>query len=63
MQYGTIVVCGKNGKDYIMVGSDIVSPLFNSLAELLPWMKNNGWNWAEYDESGNNYIPWRVSNG
>jgi len=37
MEYGTIVVCGKNGKDYIMVGSNIVSPLFNSLADLLPW--------------------------
>jgi hypothetical protein len=35
-----------------------VSPLFSSLAELFPWMREHGW---KLDEGcGDNFRPWRV---
>ena len=36
-----------------------ISPVFSSLAEFLPWMKEQGYVHAEYDREGN-YTPWRI---
>lgn len=30
----------------------------DGLYTLIPWMKENNWEWAEYE--GDNYHPWRV---
>ena len=35
-----------------------VSPVFDGLAELFPWMKKNGWIMEEH--VGDKFIPWRV---
>jgi hypothetical protein len=35
-----------------------VTPIFRDLAELFPWMRENGWKSDEY--IGNVFIPWRV---
>lgn len=36
-----------------------VSPIFDGLYQLLPWMKENGYFLDEYP--GGNFDPWRVS--
>lgn len=39
-----------------------VSPLFKDLAELYPWMRENGWKTDEYPDSRpGTFVPWRVS--
>ena len=42
-----------------------VSPLFNSLAYLYPWMHQNGWKSDEYIDLGpdrpQQFVPWRVT--
>lgn len=35
-----------------------LSPLFDSLAGLLPWMRDNGWAMDEHVEG--NFVPWRA---
>lgn len=39
-----------------------LSPIFQSLAELYPWMHKNGWKSDEYISLGTEtkFVPWRV---
>jgi len=48
---------GKVGT-FIKENDQRVSPLFDGLYELYPWMKQNGWEHDEYD--GDAFRPWRV---
>lgn len=53
--------CPQTGQIATFIGDDNrepLSPLFNGLYELIPWMKQNGFVWDEYE--GRNFIPWRV---
>ena len=36
-----------------------VSPMFDGLWELFPWMRANGWEMAEHP--GGRFVPWRVA--
>ena len=42
---------------------EILSPVFDSLAGLFPWMRYNGWKLDEYNNSDSleGYHPWRVT--
>ena len=37
---------------------EAVSPVFSSLAQLYPWMRENGWRFQE--GVGQRFVPWRV---
>ena len=39
-------------------GHKLISPVFDGLTELFPWMKQNGWKVAEYPNG--EFTPWRV---
>lgn len=62
-QYGQVVVSESTPDGYvtyIKVNGEPVSPKLPNLADLMGWMKNNGWYWAEGETE--KFYPWRVAN-
>ncbi len=51
--------CGKVGTFLRDDAKQPLSPIFDGLYALYPWMKANGWAMDEHDRDG--FHPWRVS--
>lgn len=63
----TVVQGAHNGKKGTFIADDAgpISPIFDGLYELYPWMRANGWYMDEHGTTPNGdagtFYPWRVA--